>query len=252
MTIVVLVKQVPDMNAVKIDASSGTARTSGKAMNSYDAYAVQHALMLKEQVGGDVVAITAGPAAAKDALTRALAMGADRGVHIEVNDQGDRDSLSMAQVFAEALKSWEPSVVLLGQQSDDVETGQIGPQLAELLSMPHVSSVMTVDSSGDALTLQRDTEGGYQKVTVPMPAVVISGSSTEDPIYPSIKGMMAAKRKPVEKVAPAEQDGASRLSWSEPKAPQREATGIIVQGESAQDAAQKLVAWMKENKLIAG
>lgn len=252
MTIVVLVKQVPDMNAVRIDAASGTARTSGKAMNSFDAYAVQHALMLREKVGGDVVAVTAGPAAAKDALTRALAMGADKGVHIEMNDQADRDSLNMAQVFADAVKPLEPSIVLLGQQSDDVETGQIGPQLAELLGMPHVSSVMSVDASGDALNLQRDTEGGYQKVTVPLPAVVISGSSTEEPIYPSIKGMMAAKRKPVEKVAAGEQDGVSRLSWSEPKAPQREATGIIVEGESAQDAAQKLVAWMKENKLVAG
>lgn len=252
MTIVVLVKQVPDMNAVRIDAASGTARTSGKAMNSFDAYAVQHALMLKEKIGGDVVAVTAGPAAAKDALTRALAMGADKGVHIEMNDQADRDSLNMAQVFVDAVKPLEPSIVLLGQQSDDVETGQIGPQLAELLGMPHVSSVMSVDASGDALNLQRDTEGGYQKVTVPFPAVVISGSSTEEPIYPSIKGMMAAKRKPVEKVAAADQDAASRLSWSEPKAPQREATGIIVEGESAQDAAQKLVAWMKENKLVAG
>ena len=77
------------------------------------------------------------------------------------------------------------------------------------------------------------------------------GSSTEEPIYPSIKGMMAAKKKPVEKVSAAPK-GEARLSWSEPTAPQREAEGIIVQGESAQDAAAKLVAWMKENKLIAG
>jgi len=76
MTIVVLVKQVPDMNAVRVDAATGKARLSGKAMNSYDAFAVQHALTLKAKLGGDVVAVTAGPAAAKDALTRALAMGA--------------------------------------------------------------------------------------------------------------------------------------------------------------------------------
>ena len=81
--------------------------------------------------------------------------------------------------------------------------------------------------------------------------VVVVGSSTEEPIYPSIKGMMAAKKKPVEKVA-APPRGESRLSWSEPTAPQREAEGIIVQGESAQDAAAKLVAWMRENKLVAG
>jgi electron transfer flavoprotein beta subunit len=251
MTIVVFVKQVPDMNAVRVDPATGKARLSGKAMNSYDAFAVQHALTLKEKLGGDVVAVTAGPAAAKDALTRALAMGADRGVHIELNDQDARDSLDMANVLAEAVKPLDPSVVLVGQLSDDVETGQIGPQLAELLGVPHVSSVMAVDGAGDSVTIQRDTEGGYQSVTAPLPVVIVVGSSTEEPIYPSIKGMMAAKRKPVDKVAAApKQEG--RLSWTEPTAPQRESEGIIVQGESAQDAAAKLVAWMKENKLIAG
>ena len=251
MTIVVLVKQVPDMNAVRVDPATGKARLSGKAMNSYDAFAVQHALTLKAKLGGDVVAVTAGPATAKDALTRALAMGADRGVHVELSDQDARDSLDMANVFAEAVRPLDPSVVVVGQLSDDVESGQIGPQLAELLGMPHVSSVMAVDGSGDTVTLQRDTEGGYQTVTAPLPAVVVVGSSTEEPIYPSIKGMMAAKKKPVDKVAAApKQEG--RLSWAEPTAPQRESEGIIVQGESAQDAAAKLVAWMKENKLIAG
>jgi electron transfer flavoprotein beta subunit len=251
MTIVVLVKQVPDMNAVRIDAATGTARTSGKAMNSYDAFAVQHALTLKKALGGEIVVVSAGPAAAKDALTRALAMGADRGVHVELDDQGARDSLDMANVLAEAVKPLDASVVLLGQLSDDVETGQIGPQIAELLGMPHVSSVLSVGAEGDALTIQRDTEGGYQSVTAPLPVVLVVGSATEEPIYPSIKGMMAAKKKPVEKVAAAAKDASPRLSWSEPKAPQREAEGIIVQGESAQDAAAKLVAWMKENKLIA-
>lgn len=251
MSIVVLVKQVPDMNAVKVDAATGTARTSGKAMNSFDAYAIEHALKLKQGLGGEVVAVTAGPAAAKDALTRALAMGADRGVHVEMDDQEHRDSLDMARVLAEAVKPLDASVVLLGQQSDDVESGQVGPQLAELLGMPHVSSVMTVSAEGDTISIQRDTEQGYQQVSVATPVVVIAGSSTEERIYPSIKGMMAAKRKPVEKIAAPAADGATRLSWTEPKAPQREAQGIIVQGESGQDAAKRLVAWMQENKLIS-
>jgi electron transfer flavoprotein beta subunit len=251
MSIVVLVKQVPDMNAVKVDVATGTARTSGKAMNSYDAFAVQHAIKLKDALGGDVVAVTAGPAAARDALTRALAMGADRGVHIELDNQDQRDSLDMARVFAEAVKPLEPSVVLVGQQSDDLESGQVGPQLAELLGMPHVSSVMAVRADDGVIALQRDTEQGYQQVSVAAPAVVIVGSTTDEPIYPSIKGMMAAKRKPVEKVAAPAADGGSRLSWTDPKAPQREAQGVIVKGESAQDAAKQLVSWMQENKLVS-
>jgi len=121
----------------------------------------------------------------------------------------------MANVLAEAIKPLGADVVLVGQLSDDVESGQVGPQLAELLGMPHVSSVMGVDGSDGSLSLQRDTEGGYQQVTVATPAVVVVGSSTEEPIYPSIKGMMAAKKKPVDKVAAApRQEG--RLSWTEP------------------------------------
>lgn len=251
MTIVVLVKQVPDMNAVKVDKTTGVASTSGKAMNSFDSYAVQEALNLRETLGGEVIAVSAGPAMAKDALTRALAMGADRGVQIELDDQADRDSLDIAHVLAEAVKPLEPDVVLCGQQSDDVETGQVGPQLAELLGMPHVSYAMAVEFDGESLGVRRDTEGGYQQVTTPLPVVVMVQPGLEEPGYPSIKGMMAAKRKPVEQVVAADTDGARRLSWSEPKAPQREAEGVLVQGESAQESAKKLVAWLKENKLVA-
>lgn len=252
MTIVVLVKQVPDMNAVRIDKGSGTATTSGKAMNSFDGYAVQEALNLRETLGGEVVAVSAGPATSKDALTRALAMGADRGVHVELDDQADRDSLDIARVLAEAAGPLDPTIVLCGQQSDDMETGQVGPQLAELLGMPHVSYVVDIEADGESLRMRRDTEGGYQQVSAPLPALVMVQPGLLEPTYPSIKGMMAAKRKPVEKVAAAERDGTARLSWSEPKAPEREAQGVLVQGESAGDAAKKLVAWMKEQKLIAG
>jgi electron transfer flavoprotein beta subunit len=250
MTIVVLVKQVPDMNAVKIDAATGVARTSGKAMSALDSYAVQHALALKEKLGGEIVAVTAGPATAKDALTRALAMGADRGLHIELGDQEARDSLDMANVFFQAVKSLEPSIVICGQLSDDMETGQIGPQLAELFDMPHVSWVVSAVVEGESLNLQRDTEAGYQQVTAPLPVLLMAAQGSEEPPYPSIKGMMAAKRKPVEMIAAAEKDATSRLGWGEPKAPLRESGGIIVQGASAQDAAKQLVDWMKENKLV--
>ncbi|MBA2289550.1 MAG: electron transfer flavoprotein subunit beta, partial [Chloroflexia bacterium] len=146
MTIVVLVKQVPEMNAVRIDKESGTATTSGKAMNSFDSYAVQEAMSLRDTLGGEVVAVSAGPTMAKDALTRALAMGADRGVHIELNDQMERDSLDIAHVLAEAVRPLDPTIVLCGQQSDDMETGQVGPQLAELLGMPHVSYVVEIEA----------------------------------------------------------------------------------------------------------
>ena len=143
MTIVVLVKQVPDMNAVRIDTATGKARLTGKAMNSYDAFSIQHALTLKEKLGSEIVAVTAGPPAAKDALTRALAMGADRGVHIDLSDQDARDSLDMANVLAEAIKDG------IGRVHIEDSVWQVtGPDL------PAGASVRIVGAKGPVLVVE--------------------------------------------------------------------------------------------------
>src|SRR5215210_5019517 len=130
----VLIKQVPDMNTLRIDRTTGKPVLSGQlAISSYDDYAIEEALRIKEEHGGEITVITAGPASAKDAVSRALAMGADNGVVIVVDDLPSLDSLQVARILAERLSAGAFDIIFAGQNSDDVATGLVGPQVAELL-----------------------------------------------------------------------------------------------------------------------
>jgi electron transfer flavoprotein beta subunit len=250
LTIAVLVKQVPDMNAVKIDRASGAPQYSGQlAVNSYDEYAVEQALRLQEQHGGETVVLTVGPASAKDALTRALAMGIDRAVHIEAADPNGLDTLAVARLLADHLRSINPALVIAGQTADDLESGQVGAQVAELLDLPLVSNIVSVEASGGHLTLRRDMEDGYQSVTVPMPALLLSSTGLAEPRLPSLKGIMAAKKKPVEVVTGSgAADG--RVRWTPPVAPEKTITGVVLQDVPAGEAAKQLVGWLQEQKVL--
>lgn len=251
MQIVVLVKQVPDLNTLKIDHSTGKPVFGGQnTTSSFDEYAVEEALRLKETTGGEVTVIAAGKPTVKDVITRALAMGVDKAVQIALPNADELDTLAVAGVLAAEVTKIAPDVVLAGQTSDDYQTGQVGPQVAELLGWPHVSAVTEIDADGDSLKIQRDTEDGKQIVSVAPPIVLLALTGPNTPRLPSIKGMMAAKRKPVEQVE-AKVAGTDRaIHWSEPAAPGRSATGTIVQGVPPTEAAKQLVAWLKENKLI--
>ena len=252
-TIVVLVKQVPDMNAVRIDRATGKPQMSGQnVISSSDEYAIEEALRLKERYGGEVVALTVGPVSVKDAISRALAMGADRGMIVPVDNPNGLDSLSLAELIVKAVRPIAFDIILTGQYSDDQATGQVGPQVAELLGIPQVGSITHVEASGNTLTVGRDTEDGRQTIEVMTPVLLMAQAGLNEPRYPSLKGIMAAKKKPVEQSPPETIDRADRLSWGEPYVPERGVTGKILQDVAPADAARELVAWLREQKLIAG
>jgi len=250
LTIAVLIKQVPDMNAVRIDRAAGRIVPSAQlVMSSYDEYAVEAALRLKESFEGEVIAVAAGPAPVRDVITRALAMGADRGVHVQMEDVNATDTLGMASILSDALRSMGCSLVIAGQTSDDLEAGQIGAQVAELLKMPIISNVVSIQVDQDGLQVRRDMEDGYQTVRSTLPAVLLSSTGLDQPRLPSLKGIMAAKRKPVYTVVasvPAER----RLAWESPLVPEKTVSGTIVQDTPATEAARQLVDWLQEQKLI--
>ena len=250
-TFVVLIKQVPDINAVKIDRLSGQPVLSGQSViSSYDSHAIEAGLRLRdEQGGGEVIVVSAGPASAKDAITRALAMGADRGIQITLPDAAI-DSLATARLLAEAVRGLDFDLILAGQAADDNETGQVGPQVAELLDLPLISSVIELEVTGDRLMATRDTEDGHQTIESELPAVLLTSSGLNEPRYPSLKGIMAAKKKPVEQIA-ATTDGTERMHWSAPYVPERTISGTVVQDVPATEAATQLVAWLREQKIIA-
>jgi electron transfer flavoprotein beta subunit len=250
-SIVVLVKQVPDMNAVRVDRATGKAVLSGQnVVSSFDEYAIEAALQLKEHHGGEVTVISAGPASVRDAVTRALAMGADRGVILPVDGVAELDTLALAEILAAHLKKMTFDVILCGQNSDDSATGHVGPQVAELLDLPQVSSVTKLEADGNRLTLHRDTEEGQQVVEVETPVLLMAMTGLNEPRYPSLKGIMAAKKKPVDQGSATDSSANARASWSDPVAPERTSGGVMVQDLPPAEAAQRLVAWLKEQKLI--
>lgn len=250
LTIAVLIKQVPDMNAIRVDRSTGAIVQSAQLkISSYDEYAIEAALRLKEAFGGDVVAVTAGPPSARDALTRTLAMGADRGIHLAVADVYATDTLGMARLIADAVRPLDAQLVIAGQTADDFETGQVGAQVAALLTMPVISNVVEIQIDEEGLLVRRDMEDGYQTVRTSLPAVLLSSTGLPEPRLPSLKGIMAAKKKPIETMA-ADVDPEERIAWEEPFVPAKTISGTIVQDVSPAEAAKQLVHWLQEQKLI--
>jgi electron transfer flavoprotein beta subunit len=247
--IAVLVKQVPDLNAMRIDSATGKPIHGGQlVISSYDDYAIEAAIKLKETHGADVTIIAAGAASAKDAVTRALAMGADNGLLIEIA-ASDVDTRVLARVLADQLAGGGFDLILTGQSSDDSGTGQIGPQVAEYLGLPSISSVIGLEANGATLTLLRDTEDGKQQVTVDTPVLVMASSGLNEPRYPSLKGIMAAKKKPLETIN-VDVAQSQDISWSDPFREERAATGIIVADLPAAEAAAQLAAWLRDKKLV--
>jgi electron transfer flavoprotein beta subunit len=251
LTTAVLIKQVPDMNAVRIDQSTGRIVPSAQlVMSSYDEYAVEAALRIKETFGGEVIAVTAGPPSARDVITRALAMGSDRGFHIEMSDLNDTDTLGLAMHLADAVRPLTCDLVIAGQTSDDLETGQVGAQVAQLLGMPVISNVVEITIDEDGMLVRRDMEDGYQTVRATLPAVLLSSTGLDQPRLPSLKGIMAAKKKSIESIAAKGSTSSDRIRWDAPYVPAKTVSGKILQDVPAAEAAKELVRWLREQKLI--
>jgi electron transfer flavoprotein beta subunit len=250
LNIAVLTKQVPDMNAVRIDRTTNKIVLSPQLrLSSYDEYALEAALRLKESFGGEVIAVAAGPASVRDVISRSLAMGADRGIHVEISDLSTADSLATARALADAVRPLECDLVLAGQASDDAETGQVGAQVAALLDMSLISNIVDVQLDESGVLARRDMEDGFQTVRTPLPVVLLASTGLAEPRLPSLKGIMAAKKKPVDTVH-ATPSAEIRLRWEEPYVPAKSNSGIILQDVPLAEAVAQLVGWLREQKLI--
>ncbi|MEU8267600.1 electron transfer flavoprotein subunit beta/FixA family protein [Sphaerisporangium sp. NPDC049002] len=259
MNIVVCVKQVPDTaterklsskdNTLDRDAADGV-------INELCEYAVEEALKIKEAHGGEVTVLTMGPSKASDTIRKALAMGADKAVHLLDDALHGSDALSTSYALAQALKKIGFDLVILGSESTDARTGVLAAMLAERLGAPQLTLASKVDIDGSAIKIQRVTDYGFDRVEATLPAVVSVVEKINEPRYPSFKGIMAAKKKPVETlgVADAEID-TSQVglggAWSEVAefavAPPR-AAGTIVKDEG--DGGSKAADFLASKKFI--
>jgi electron transfer flavoprotein beta subunit len=200
MQIAVLVKQVPD-TATRIrvrDDGQGIVTDGIKwVMNPYDEFALEEALRIREQHGGEVVTFTVGPARAEETIRQALAMGADRAVRIDDTGLETLDHLGLARLTATALRQESWDLVLCGKQAVDDDAAQLGPLVAVELGWPQVMVVLglTVDAASRRLLAKRELEGAVETVELPFPAVVGAQRGLNTPRYPTLPNIMKAKRK---------------------------------------------------------
>ncbi|HXH49827.1 MAG TPA: electron transfer flavoprotein subunit beta/FixA family protein [Terriglobia bacterium] len=204
MKIVVCLKQVPSRDAIlKLNAASTWIQEGdiGYEVNEPDVYALEEGLRLKEKLGGEVIVCSLGPARAGQAIKEAMAKGADRALHLDDPAFASLDAHGTARALAAAIRKESPDLVLTGLQSDDFGFAQTGVILAEMLNLPHSTIVMEIQVESGSLKVKRELEGGwFQWIEMPLPAVLTIQSGINKPRYATLKGIMAAKNKPVQKL----------------------------------------------------
>jgi electron transfer flavoprotein beta subunit len=203
MKIAVCVKQVPDTPNKRIDPQTKRLDRSGEgALNPFDANAVEEALRLKGSDGdGEVILVSLGPTSAGDAMRKALAMGADRAVLVSDDGAAGSDLVATSRALAAALERESPDLVLFGQYSADSEGAVLWAAVAERLRRPMISQVAELTIEDGAARGRRQTEFGYDVIRAPLPAVVAVSDAINEPRYPSLKGIMGAKKKPQDTVS---------------------------------------------------
>lgn len=208
MKIIVCIKQVPEVEDLKFDPERRTLIREGveNIVNPFDRRAITQAVALREQFGGEVVIVTMGPPQAEEALAEALAMGADRALHLVDRAFAGADTLATAYALSLALKREGYDLILCGRYSVDAETGQVGPEVAELLGLPQVSGVRKVEvqPGGKSLLVERETDEGYAVLEVPLPALLTAAERLIFPKKVTPEEVAAARRKPISRVTAAE------------------------------------------------
>jgi electron transfer flavoprotein beta subunit len=255
--IAVCVKQVPDTEArVRIAADGkGIAETDiNWIISPYDEFAVEEALRIKEKKGGEVVLVSLGPDRVQSALRSGLAMGADSAVHLKDPKLDAADTLGVAHALAAAVKALSPDLVLAGQQGVGGDHSQVPGMLAELLDLPQVTVAVKIAVADGQATVEREVEGARETWTTSLPALISAQKGLNEPRYASLKGIMAAKKKPVTTLdaaglglgpeAVAGKVRVTRLELPPPRPPVR-----MIQGD-AQAQAKELVRVLHEEAKV--
>ena len=250
MKIVVCIKQVPARDSLlRADASSAWIQEADLSyeINEPDAYALEEGLQLKEKHGGEVAVLCAGPARAAQTIREALAKGADRALHIEEEDLGRFDPLSLSRMMAAALEPEKPDLVLTGLQSDDLGYGQTGVILAELLGLPHATIIMHVEKQNGGIRVKRELEDGwFQNVDMPLPALLAIQSGINKLRYATLMGIKKAKNKEVKRLTAADLkvEPAQAIRFARVYLPEKTKQTQILDG-APKEAAAKLVEKLK-------
>ena len=257
MKILVCIKQVPDMESrFKVNAAGTWYDTADLAwrMNEYDEYAVEQAVWLKEQQGGaaaEIVVVSVGPERVKEAIKKALAMGADRGVHIQDDQSHEKDPFEIASILAEYAQKENFELILTGMQSQDRGSAQVGVLLAEMLGIPAVSTIVGFALEGGTVTVRRELEGGLKAVVkTKLPALFTCQLGLNTPRYPTLPNIMKAKKKELASLAVADLLKVEPLAATQKVAfPKKRGSGLVLEGEVA-ILAEQLIGVLKEKTAV--
>ncbi|GAA0333553.1 electron transfer flavoprotein subunit beta [Bacillus carboniphilus] len=248
MNIYVLLKRTFDTEE-KITLSSGKIQEDGAEfiINPYDEYAVEEAIQVRDNHGGgEVTVITVGGEEAQEQLRKALAMGADKAVLINTEDDLEAsDQFTTAKILAHYLQDKNPDLILAGNVAIDGGSGQVGPRVAEMLDIPYVTTITDLEIEGTTAKIVRDVEGDSEVIEVSLPLLVTAQQGLNDPRYPSLPGIMKAKKKPLEELELDdldldEDDVEPKTKTIEVFLPAQKEAGKILQGE-LEDQVKELV-----------
>ncbi|HEY7045818.1 MAG TPA: electron transfer flavoprotein subunit beta/FixA family protein [Jatrophihabitantaceae bacterium] len=259
MNIVVLVKQVPDTSAErKLNPADNTLDRDAvdAVINEIDEYAIEEGMLLKEAHGGEVTILTVGPDRATESIRKALSMGADKAVHVSDEAIHGSDVIQTAKVIAKALGTIEYDVVIAGSEATDTRMSVLPALVAEALGVPQLTHARKVSVDGSSITIERVSDAGYDVVQASTPAVISVVEKINEPRYPSFKGIMAAKSKPIQTLSVSDLGlGADEVGLGNAAsqvvsfevAPPRQA-GQIVKDEG--DGGAKIADFLASKKLI--
>lgn len=255
MNILVVLKQTFDTEE-KVVIENGKIVEDGVEfiINPYDEYAVEEAIKLKEEHGGEVTVITVGPERAESALRTALAMGADKAVIVD-DEQLFGDEYKIAKVLAAVIKDREYDIILAGNMAVDSGSGQVGPRLAEELGIAHVSTITKLEIEGTKVVVHRDVEGDLEVIESTLPILVTAQQGLNEPRYPSLPGIMKAKKKPMERLSASDlglnvDEIKSKSEVVDQYLPPKKEAGRVLQGE-IKDQVKELVSLLRnEAKVI--
>ena len=248
MKILVPVKRVVDYNVkikVKSDNSGVDLENTKMSMNPFDEIAVEEAVRLKEKkICDEIIAISIGSAKSEETLRTALAVGADKGILIETEE--DVQPLEVAKILKEIIKKNNPDLVLMGKQAIDDDSNQTGQMLAALLSWPQGTFTSKLEINGKKINVTREIDGGLETLGMELPAIVTTDLRLNEPRYASLPNIMKAKQKPIEKITPSDLniEIKQRLKTLEVTEPPKKETGIKV------DSVQELISKLHEKEKV--
>jgi electron transfer flavoprotein beta subunit len=252
MNIVVTIKQTFDTEAKIVLDGSGNIDGAGVnlVINPYDEFAIEEALKLKEQFGGEVTVVSAGGAKTEPALRTALAMGCDKGVRIDDPALANADEWAVAEALAKAVAGLSADIILAGRIAVDDGSGQVAVRMADALALPSVSSILKLEIEGDTAKVTREIDGGTELIEVKLPAVFTAQKGLNEPRLPSMKGIMGAKKKEIavrslEDLGLGAEGVASKMKAPKYSLPSPRKGGKIIPGEAA-DAAHELARLLRE------